>query len=79
MVSKHKGTGKEKPQSSRSRSRSRPAKPRITLERKPPFLSPYEQLLKKLNLKPSDILSRRDIGTELILVTKNGMKIRVKK
>lgn len=79
MVSQHKGTGKGKPPSSRSRSRSRPAKRSITLERKPPFLSPYEQLLKKHNLKPSDILSRRDIGTEFILVTKNGMKIRVKK
>lgn len=79
MVSQHKGTGKGQPQSSRSRSRSRPAKRSITLERKSPPLSPYEQLLKKHNLKLSDILSRRDIGTELILVTKNGMKIRVKK
>ena len=79
MVSKHKGTGKGKPQSSPSRSPSGSAKPRIILERKPPLLSPYEQLLKKHNLKPSDILSQRDIGPELILVTKNGMKIRVKK
>ena len=77
MVSKHKGTGKGKPQSSRSRSRSRPAKPRITLERTP--LSARDKALKRLHLKPSDILSEATRAGYLVFVTKNGMKIRVKK
>jgi len=44
-----------------------------------PQLSPRDQLLKKLNLKPSDILSEGVRGDYLIFVTKNGMKIRVPK
>jgi len=63
---------------------SRSTKPLITPEPKPaskpePQLSPRDQLLKKLNLKPSDILSEGVRGDYLIFVTKNGMKIRVPK
>jgi len=77
MVSKHKGTGKGKRQSSRSRSLSRSAKPRITLVPTP--LSPRDKALKQLHLKPSDILSEATRGGYLVFVTKNGMKVRVKK
>lgn len=77
MVSKRKD--KRKPQGARSRSPARSAKPHITLET-PKAPSPVrEQLLKRLNLKPSDVLSERDIGRDVIFVTKNGMKVRVKK
>ena len=38
-----------------------------------------DQALKKLRLKPSDILAERDAGPEFIFVTKNGMKVRVNK
>jgi len=75
MVSKHKGKGKSS--SSRSRSRSQLAKPRITLALTP--LSPRAKALKQLHLKPSDILSEATRGGHLVFVTKNGMKIRVKK
>lgn len=51
---------------------------RITLAREPRSLS-RDQALKKLRLKPRDILAERDAGSEFIFVTKNGMKIRVKK
>lgn len=70
----------QKPRSVRGQvSRAPIPKPRITLEPEPSPRSLHERFLKKHNLKPADILSQRDLGSELILVTKNGMKIRVKK
>lgn len=64
-------------------SRSQSAKPPITLEPKPPSLLDADverqKALRQLNLKTSDILSERETDSELILVTKNGMKVRVKK
>lgn len=78
MVLKKKSKRKSRPSRGKV-SRARIPKPRITLEPQPSPRSLYERLLKKHNLKPADILSQRDIGPELILVTKNGMKLRVSK
>lgn len=71
---------KEKTQRSRSSSRSRSTEPRITLESAPRSESAArDKALKRLHLKPSDILSEATRGGHLVFVTKNGMKIRVKK
>lgn len=72
MSSKIKGRS----QRSRSRSRTRTPKPPITLESE---FSARDKVLKQLHLKRSDILSEASRGGHLIFVTKNGMKIRVKK
>ncbi len=53
-------------------------RPAITLAREPRPLT-RDQALRKLRLKPSDVLAERDAGLEFIFVTKNGMKVRVKK
>lgn len=67
-------------QPSRSRSRSRSTESRIALESASRSeLSARDKALKRLGLKPSDILSEATRGGDLILVTKNGMKIRVPK
>ena len=77
MVSKKKSKGKPTPSRSKV---SRPSvQPRITLETPKAPAPVREQLLKKLNLKPNDILAEKDLGSEFVFVTKNGMKIRVKK
>lgn len=67
---------KVRSQRSRSRSRTRTPKPRITLESE---FSARDKALKQLRLKPSDILSEATRSGYLVFVTKNGMKIRVKK
>lgn len=53
-------------------------RPAITLAREPRPLT-RDQALRKLRLKPSDVLAERDAGSEFIFVTKNGMKVRVNK
>ena len=63
-------------------SRTQTPKPCITLEPTPLLHSEFskrDETLKRLHLKPSDILSEAVRGSELSLVTKNGLKIRVKK
>ena len=58
----------------------------MALKNKPPIRLAHEprpltrdQALRKLRLKPSDVLAQRDAGSEFIFVTKNGMKVRIKK
>jgi len=51
---------------------------RISLAREPRPLT-RDQALRKLRLKPRDVLAERDAGSEFIFVTKNGMKVRVNK
>jgi len=53
-------------------------RPGITLAREPRPLT-RDQALRKLRLQPSDVLVERDTDLEFIFVTKNGMKVRIKK
>lgn len=76
MSPKIKTKGKSQRSDSRSRTQTRTPKPHIALESE---FSERDKVLKQLHLKPSDILSQASRGGHLIFVTKNGMKIKVKK
>jgi len=61
---------------------SKPSSPNPTPKPSPnpsqPKLTPRDLVLKKLNLKPSDILAEAKRDRQLIFVTKNGMKVRAR-
>lgn len=54
-------------------------KPRITLARESRRPLTRVEALKKLRLKPSDVLADHETDSEFIFVTKNGMKVKVQK